>query len=408
MDEIIHKKVEVHMGSFAYEPKPETLALQPKERKLTIGIPKETRLHENRIALVPNSIRVLTNVGHKVVVESGAGERSNYADIEFSEAGAQVVHDRKEVLKSDIILKVEPPSVEEIDLFNPGQILISPLQLPIISRNYLLKLKEKRVTAIAMEYIKSHDGTFPIVQILGELAGMNAVITASELLAKTNEGRGVLLGGITGVPPAKVVILGAGIVAESAIRAALGLGASIRVLDNNIYKLMRLKSRIGTVLHTSAIHPKYLQHQLETADVVIGAIHSKEGRSPIIITEEMVMRMKKGAVIIDVSIDQGGICETSEVTTLDNPTFVKHGVVHYCVPNMASKYPRTASQAISNIITPILIGIGAEQNLETLLFYDKGLRNGVYCYKGCLTNRYLSKQFDIRYTDLELLLTSQA
>ncbi len=407
MSEQQKHKINIDLGAFSYLPKAEMLAIKPKDSKLLIGIPKETRMNENRLALVPSSVKILIGAGHRVIVESGAGERAYYQDIEFSEAGAEIVHSKEEALKAGVVLKVEPPFIEELAFFNQGQILISPLQLPIISKNYLSKLKEKQVTALAMEYIQSRDGSFPFVRILSELAGMNAVITASELLAKTNEGRGVLLGGITGVPPAKVVILGAGVVAEYAIRAALGLGATIRVLDNNIHKLMRLQSRMGSVLHTSAIHPKYLLHQLKTADVVIGAIHSKSGRTPMIISEDMVMQMKKGAVIIDVSIDQGGCCETSEVTTLAHPTFVKHGVIHYCVPNMASKYPRTASLALSNIITPILLDMGHQHNLENLLFNNKGLRHGVYCYQGCLTNEHLSRQFNMRYTNLDLLLTSQ-
>ncbi len=407
MEEQGQSKVNINLGEFIYRPKAEMLAVAPKEKTLLIGMPKETRMNENRLSLVPSSVKILVDAGHRVLVESGSGLRANYQDIEFSEAGAEIVFNKEEAFQANIVLKVEPPTVEELDLFNAGQILISPLQLPIISKEFLLKLKEKQVTALAMEYIQARDGSFPFVRILSELAGMNAVITASELLAKTNEGRGVLLGGITGVPPAKVVILGAGVVAEFAIRAALGLGATIRILDNNIHKLMRLQNRMGSVLHTSAIHPAYLKHQLKTADVVIGAIHSKSGRTPMIISEDMVMQMKQGAVIIDVSIDQGGCCETSEVTTLAHPTFVKHGVVHYCVPNMASKYPRTASLALSNIITPILLDMGLQHDLERLLFHNRGLRNGVYCYNGCLTNENLSRQFDLRYTNLDLLLTSQ-
>jgi len=258
---------------------------------------------------------------------------------------------------------------------------------------------------MAMEYLQSDDGSFPIVRIMSEIAGMVSMLTAAEYLTNTSKGRGVLLGGVSGVPPAKVVILGAGVVGEFAVKTALGLGASVRIFDNDISKLMRIQSVVGRQLHTSAINPVYLGYQLMSADVVIGAIHSKTGRTPILITEQMVSRMKEGSVIVDVSIDQGGCVETSEMTSHDKPSFVKHGVIHYCVPNIASKVSRTASVAVSNIVTPLLLKTGGT-HIEHLLYISKGIRNGCYTYKGCLTNEYLSKRFDMKYTSLDLLLTS--
>lgn len=259
-----------------------------------------------------------------------------------------------------------------------------------------------------MEYLQSEDGNYPIVRIMSEIAGSCAVLTAAEYLNNTREGgRGVLLGGISGVPPAKIVILGAGVVAESAIKVAIGLGASVRVFDNDITKLMRLQNTVGRHLHTSSINPVYLAYQLTSADVVIGAIHSKSGRSPIIVSEEMVSKMKDGAVIIDVSIDQGGCFETSRMTTLENPSFIKHGVIHYCVPNIASKVSRTASLAVSNIITPLLLKMGSGLHFDNILYENHGIRHGCYVYKGCITNEYLSKRFGLKYTSLELLMTSK-
>lgn len=258
-----------------------------------------------------------------------------------------------------------------------------------------------------MEYLQSDDGNYPIVKIMSEIAGSCAVLTAAEYLTNNYaHGRGMLLGGVSGVPPAKIVILGAGVVAESAIKVALGLGASIRVFDNDVTKLMRLQHSVGRHLHTSSINPVYLAYQLTSADVVIGAIHSKNGRTPIIITEEMVANMKEGAVIIDISIDQGGCIETSEMTTLEKPCFIKHGVIHYCVPNIASKVSRTASVAVSNIITPLILQIGNAYNMDQLLYDHKGIRHGCYAYKGFITNEYLSRRFGTKYTSLELLLTS--
>jgi alanine dehydrogenase len=376
------------------------------QRSLSIGIPKESLYHENRIALVPHSVHNLVARGHHVLVESGAGEKSNFTDHNYSEAGAEICYSREKVYQAHVILKVSPPSLEELELFQTGQILISPLHLPVIQPEYIQALRQKRITAIAMEYMQAEDGSFPLVRVMSEIAGLAVIHTAAELLTNTNKGRGVLLGGISGVPPAKVLILGAGVVAEFATRAALALGASVRIFDDEIHKLTRIQSRVGIPLYTSSLNPVSLLQQLLSADVVIGAIHSKTGRTPIIVTEEMVMQMKPGSVIIDVSIDQGGCFETSEITTHDNPTRVVHGVIHYGVPNIASRVSRTASIAISNIITPILQKAGDAGSIEEILYQYKGIRNGIYTYKGCLTNEYLSRRFGIRYTNLDLLLTS--
>jgi len=391
-----------------YETEVETLAYSDKSKSLTIGVPKEIILSENRVGIVPQSIRTLVGYGHKVIIESGAGLRSNFSDHHYSEAGAEITASKEQVFKSQVLIKIAPPTSEEIDLMQADQILISPLQLPVLKDDYLEKLKKKRITALAMEYLQSEDGSYPIVRIMSEIAGTCAILTAAEYLNNTKEGgRGILLGSVSGVPPAKIVILGAGVVAETAIKVAIGLGASIRVFDNNITKLMRLQTAVGRHLHTSSINPVYLAYQLTSADVVIGAVHSKSGRTPIIVSEEMVSKMKDGAVIIDVSIDQGGCIETSQLTTLENPSFVKHGVIHYCVPNIPSKVSRTASLAISNIITPLLLKMGSGMHFDNILYENHGIRNGCYTYKGCITNEYLSRRFGLKYTSLELLMTSK-
>ncbi|HMW37992.1 MAG: alanine dehydrogenase [Saprospiraceae bacterium] len=386
--------------------KMQIIEMNKARMKFKIGIPKESFLNENRIALVPHSIYKLVAMGHRVLIESGAGQGANFSDIDFSEAGAEVTVSREEIFQSDIIIKVIPPTLEELSLFQSNQVLISPLQMPLIHTDYLQALRQKRVTAIAMEYLKSEDGSFPLVRIMSEIAGLAVIHTAAELLSSSSGGRGVLLGGISGVPPAKVLILGAGAVAEFATRAALALGSSVRIFDDEIHKLIRIQNAIGRQLYTSTLDPVPLVRQLISADVVIGAIHSKAGRAPVVITEDMVMKMKQGSVIIDVSIDQGGCIETSKVTTHDNPTRVVHGVIHYAVPNIASKVSRTASIGMSNIIAPILKKAGEEGGIEQLLYTNKGFQNGIYTYKGCLTNKYLSERFGIKYTNLDLLLTS--
>ena len=389
------------------QPKAETLQVKKKHNHLFIGIPREIIMQENRVALVPSSVATLVSHGHRVVLETGAGELSNFSDQDYSEAGAEIAYTASQVYKADVILKVAPPILEEIELMHPDQILISPLQLPLINAEYLYRLKAKRVVALAMEYIKDEAGTFPIVRIMSELAGISAMQTAAELLSNTSGGKGVLLGGVSGVPSAKVVILGAGIVAEYASRAALGLGAEVRVFDNNIYKLKRLQNYVGRPVYTSALNPVYLENELVTADVVIGAIHSKTGRTPLVVSEELVAKMKPGSVIVDVSIDQGGCFATSRVTTLDEPTFIEHEVIHYCVPNLASRVSRTASVAVSNILTPMLLHTGnGGGGFEHLFATSHGLRHGIYIYKGCLVNEYLGHRFHMKITDIDLLMAS--
>ena len=391
-------------GSF--QTQTEMLQLQRKPNKLFIGIPKETTLQENRVALVPASVATLIAHGHRVVVETGAGEKANYSDHVYSEVGADIAYSPEQVYKADVIMKVAPPTLDETELLRPNQILFSPLHLPIITAEYLTRLKQKRVIALALEYIMDENGSFPVVRIMSEMAGLGAILTAAELLTNSSGGKGVLLGGISGVPSAKVVILGAGVVAEFATRTALGLGADIRIFDNDIYKLMRLQKDVGRPLNTSSLNPFQLEKELLTADVAIGAMHSSSGRTPIIVSEDIVSQMKPGSVIVDVSIDQGGCFATSEVTSHSKPTFVKHGVIHYCVPNIASRVARTASIATSNILTPLLLEAANTGSIERLIYSHMGLRNGVYTYKGCLTNEYLGERFKIKSTDLDLLMTS--
>jgi len=384
----------------------ETLEVARRHQQLFIGIPKETTLQENRVALVPHSVATLTAHGHRVVVESGAGEHSRFTDLDYTEAGAEIAHSRELVYKADLLLKVAPPTLDEIDLMQPNQVLISPIHLPLMNPECITRLQKRRVIALAMEYIRDANmGVFPIVRVMSEIAGTSAILIGADLLSTARGGKGVLLGGIAGVPPAKVIILGAGVVAEFASRTAIGLGAEVRIFDNNVYKLMRLQKHVGRQLHTSVINPMHLTEQLITADVAIGAMHSGHGRTPMVVPEEIVQRMKPGSVIVDVSIDQGGVFETSHTTSHDKPTFVKHGVIHYCVPNIPSRVARTASDAISNIITSLLLK-AETGGILALITGDEGLRNGVYTYKGCLTNEYIGERFQLKSTDLDLLITS--
>ena len=374
------------------------------QQRLYIGIPNEPSSHENRVALTPASVAALTAQGHRIVVENGAGLRSHFTDHDYSEAGAEIAHSQQQVYEAAILLKVAPLSEEEVELLRPNQIVSAPIHLPTLSADIITRLKQKRVTAVAMDYVKDASGAFPVVRAMSEIAGISAILTAAELLSNAANGQGVLLGGITGVPSAKVVILGAGMVAEAATRVALGLGADVRIFDNDMHKLLRLQRHIGRSLFTSTLSPKILEQELLTADVAIGALHSQTGRTPVVVSDTLVSRMKTGSVIIDVSIDQGGVFATSQITNLAQPTYRRHGIIHYCVPNIASRVAQTASNAVSNIFTSQLFAAADAGGFEGLIQNDLGFRNGIITYKGCITNQHIAARFGLQYADLSLLL----
>ena len=393
--------------SFSYETLEETLDIKTKGAELHIGIPKETAFQENRIALTPEGVNVLVNNGHKVVIETTAGEGSKYSDRDFSEAGAKIQYERAEVFKAPILVKSAPVVEEDLPLLQMGQTIISPIHLSAMKGEFLQAMMDKKITALSFENLKDDSGTYPIVRSMSEIAGGAIMLIAGQYLGCSNNGKGVLLGGISGIPPSKVIIIGAGVVGEFATRTALALGASVKVFDNNIYRLKRLQNNLGVRVWTSVIEPKILAKQLKTCEVAVGALSSEFGRTPILVSEEMVAAMRAGSVIIDVSIDRGGCFETSEITSHERPTFVKHGVIHYCVPNIPSGFARTASQAISNVLMPLLLNVSEEGGVEEMVWHDFNLRNGIYIYKGYLTNFYLSQRFDLKYTDLNLLIASR-
>jgi alanine dehydrogenase len=394
-------------GSFNYETLGETLDVKPKMVPLYIGIPKETDFQENRIALTPDAVHVLVLNGHKVTVEHNAGEGSHYSDKDYSEAGATIVYEKKAVYECMIIIKSAPVSELELEFLKPNQILISPIHLPAMRTHILEKMMEKRITALSFENLKDDTGHNPIVRSMSEIAGSAVMLIAGQYLSSINNGKGMLLGGISGIPPTKVIIIGAGIVGEYAARTALAVGASVKIFDNNIYKLKRLQNNIGARLWTSVIDPKILGKQLRTCDIAVGALSSNAGRTPIVVSEQMVSQMREGSVIIDVSIDRGGCFETSELTTHEKPIFTRYDIIHYCVPNIASGFARTASQAVSNVLMPLVIEISDFGGLENLLWHKFNIRNGIYLYKGSLTNFHLSQRFNLKFTDLNLLIASQ-
>jgi len=383
-------------------PQEEKLEVLKQKGELFIGIPKESQYQERRICLTPDAVNALVAHGHKVLIESGAGEEAKFTDLDYTQAGATITRDPKKVFGCPIILKVEPPTLAEIEMINPQSILISALQIKMQRKAYFENLAKKRITAIAFEYIRDDEGKYPAVRALSEIAGTSSVLIAAEIMA-AREGNGLMFGNISGVPPVEVVILGAGTVGEFAARSALGLGANVKVFDNSLTKLRNIQRNLNRTLYTSTVQPKSLLKSLKRCDVAIAAVRGKD-RAPVLVSNTMVEHMKKGAVIIDVSIDMGGCFETSEVTTHDKPTYEKYGVIHYAVPNIPSRYPKTSSISISNMFTPYLMKIGEDGGLENSLRFDKGLRNVLYMYHGILTNRMVGDWFDLKFSDINFLI----
>ncbi|NVO19389.1 MAG: alanine dehydrogenase [Bacteroidetes bacterium] len=393
-----------HGGQFS--PLEEMLVVKPENRKLVIGVPRECAFLENRISLVPDAVALLVQHGHHIMIETDAGKAAHFTDHEFSEMGAEIVYDTRKVFSAEIILKVAPITAEETEMLGNKQALISSLHTSGITEEYFRRLLNKRTTSIAFEFIQDKAGTFPVIRAMSEIAGNTSMLVAAEYMSHPEYGRGKMLGGFSGISPTEVVILGAGTVGEYAARAALGMGAFVKIFDNSVYKLRRLQNNLNTRVYTSMLHPRSLLAALQTADVVIGAVHSAYGRTPCIVSEDMVSQMKEGAVIIDVSIDQGGCFETSRLTDHKNPVFKKYGVTHYCVPNIPSKVPNTASYAFSNFLTPILLDIGEKGGIENALRSDFGVRQGVYLFNGTCTNKFLSDSYHLPFQDINLLMAA--
>jgi len=393
--------------SYSYNVLEESLELLSNRKDLFIGIPCELHYQEKRVPLTPAAVSVLVNNGHKVYIETKSGTGASYDDTDFSEAGAKICYSKKEVFEADTIIKTAPISDEELEYLKPKQKVLSPLHLPIMSKQHLQKCLDKQIVGISLADIKDENDNYPIVQSMSQIAGVYAIQAAANLLNTNNGGRGILLGGVTGVPPTRVVILGAGLVALHAARAAIGLGANVQVFDTSVNRLMRLQNDLHQNIYTSILNNVFFQNALSKADVLIGAVKPKRGVVPMIVTEENVQQMKNGSVIIDVNIDKGGCIETSQMTSHQQPTFTKYGVTHYCVPNMASGVPRTASQMISNIIMPLVLdAFNNEGGFSRMILNKRNIIHAVYAYEGKLTHKSLADRFDMKYTHLDLILPS--
>ena len=384
-------------------PKEEMLDIPRKGKKIRIGIPCDMEKVEFRVPLTPQAVELLVSYGHEILVEKDAGKAASYSDEEYTSAGAIVMGDRKEIFECDIVLRVSPFDESEIDLLKGHQALISNLQMNAHCPNSINKLMQKRMINIAYEYIEDEEGNQPVVQLMSQISGSMAIVLANEYLSNSRNGKGVLLGSVTGISPAELVILGSGTAAEHAARVALGLGAIVKVFDDNISSLRRLEEKLHQRIFTSVFYPKVVKKALKSADAVLGAM--PVGMPPAFyITEDMVKKMKQGSVIIDLNVSQGGCFETTRPTDLNNPTYVEHGVIHFCVPNVPALVARTASIALSNILIPIIIAIGEIGGIENYIINSKGFRKGVYIYNGMLTNSNLADKFNLPYKDLDLLL----
>jgi alanine dehydrogenase len=390
----------------AFMPREELIEKTVGKRQMSIGIPHDDHDDEKRIALTPEAVKILTDCGNEVYVEDGAGVAAGFTDREYSDNGAIVVDVSRKIFDCDIVIKTAPFNQKEASVLKGNQVIISFMNAATMSEETLSLLMRKRVTALASERIRDADGMLPVTESMSEISGITSILLASEYLASTSGGKGVMLGGVTGVTPTEVVIIGANTAGEYAARAALGLGAIVRVFDNSVHRLRNFQNLLGQRLYTSTFHPQVLQKALKSADVLIGALSADDLRPLFYVTEEMVQGMKRGSVIVDLSIDAGGCVETTEPRAIRDPIYEKHGVIHYSAWNLASRVPKTASIALSNVFRPLMQDIADAGGITPMLKFNNGLRSGVYIYNGILTNESLGQKFRILSKDIDLLLAA--
>jgi alanine dehydrogenase len=384
-------------------PQEEMLEVKRRGQKIKIGIPSDFSKVEYRVPLTPQAVDLLVSYGHEILIETNAGKSASYSDKAYSDMGAVIVETSAEIFQCDIILRISPFSSEEIDMLRGNQVIISSMQPHAHCTESINKMMQKKITAIAFEYLENEEGFMPFVHQMSQIAGVTSITIASEYLSKSRNGKGVLFGEVTGVTPAELVIIGTSTAAEYAARAAVGLGIFVKVFDTSVYELSKLEEKLGRRIFTSVFYPKVLKKALVSADVVIGAM-SFNTALKFKVSEELVKQMKGGSIIIDLNVSQGGCFETSECTDFNNPTYIKHGVIHYCVPNSPALVARTASISMSNILIPILLSISDNGGVNNYIKTSKGFRKGVYIYHGILTNPEIGYLFNIPSKDINLLL----
>ena len=387
-------------------PREELIEKAVGRRQMSVGMPHDVHDDEKRIALTPEAVKILTDAGHEVYMETGAGEDAGFTDREYSENGAIVADTSQQIYSCDIVIKIAPFTQKEASMLRGNQIVISFMNAATMGEETLSQMMRRRVTALASERIKDSDGMFPVLESMSEISGITSVLLASEYLSTTSGGKGVMLGGVTGVTPTEVIIIGANTAGEYAARAALGLGAIVRVFDTSVHRLRNFQNLLGQRLYTSTFHPQVLQKALKSADVLIGAVSNDILMPWFYVTEEMVQGMKRGSVIVDLSVDTGGCVETAEPRAIKDPIYEKHGVIHYSAWNLPSRVPKTASIALSNVFRPLMQEIADAGGITPMLKFNNGLRDGVYVYNGILTNEVLGQKFGILSKDINLLLAA--
>lgn len=400
------KNGKLNLGNSSFLPKEEQLETRIRLRNISIGLPVDNRDDESRICLTPEAVSLLVNCDNEVVIQKGAGMGAKYSDKDYSENGATVTESLSRVYGCDVVMKVAPFNEKDAEYLKGNQVVMSYLNVLKLTEETLARLIRKKVTAIAFERIGDIDGVMPVIESMSEISGVTSVLIASEYLSNQHGGKGVMLGGITGVTPTEVIILGANTAGEYAARAAIGLGSQVKIFDTSIPRLKKFETLLGQRLQTSVFHPQVMKKALKSADVVIGAMELEDLKPWYYVTEEMVKSMKKGSVIIDLSIDRGGCIETTECRPLRDPVYEKYGVVHFSAWNLPSRVARTASIGLSNIFAPLLQSMSDMGGITNLLKGNKGMRNGAYLYNGILTNETLGQKFGVLSKDLDLLLSA--
>lgn len=380
--------------------------LSRARNQMIIGIPKEDCNVERRLALTPEAVDMIVDAGHRVLFEKDAGLGVNYSDAKYSEAGAEILP-KETVFQSDIIFKIAPPTKEEIGLMKSKSSVCSMLQMTDFSLPVIKAMIAKKMNGMGYELLSADGKCFPVRNSISEIEGAASISVASELLSNAHGGKGVLMGGVPGVSPTEVVIIGAGVAGTVAARAALGLGAIVKVFDNDVNKLRTIQSVLGRTLFTSVLQPNVLMNAFRSADVVIGAMRYIDIPVRYVISEDVVKSMKKGALIIDLRVNQGGCFETTCFLPSDHPTiFERYGVMHYCVPNLSSRVARTTSMALSNIFTPLLIQMGDSGGIGAFTKFDVNFRSGLYMYSGKFVNSYVAGHFNMPSNDIGLFLSA--
>jgi len=367
---------------------------------MDIGLVKDRRPFEHRVGLTPGGVKALTGTGHRVYVESGAGVGAGFTNEAYEGAGATVAFSEDEVLlRSELVLRISPPAPMDYEKFRHGQIVLSSWHLAVAQQDQFMKLLEREVTTIGYEVIEEDDGHAPVLQAMSEIAGRIAVIMGSGLLLNEFGGKGMLIGGAPGIPPASLVILGTGTLGSCAAQCARGMGAHVVALDRSINALRRLQAKVGAEVPTMIATHANLEKALAFADIFLAAVAVHGERTPILVTRDMLRLMKPRSIIMDLSIDQGGCCETARPTDFSSPTYEVDGIIHFCVPNLPSQASRASTRALTNAILPFVEEI-ADTGFDGAVAADNALRRGTYTHRGQCVRESLAKVFDVPYTPI--------